>query len=90
MNKKWLAKVISEDTGFPLNESEAIIDILFSNIVFALQSEGSISIPNFGTFKISERKARQGINPQTMEKIQIPASKTVTFKVAKKLKEKIN
>ncbi len=90
MNKKWLAKVIAEDTGFPINEAEAVIEILFANIVFALQSEGQITIPNFGTFKISERKAREGINPQTMEKIQIPASKSVSFKVSKKLKEKIN
>ncbi len=90
MNKKWLAKVIAEDTGFPINEAEAVIEILFANIVFALQSEGQITIPNFGTFKISERKAREGINPQTMEKIQIAASKSVSFKVSKKLKEKIN
>ena len=90
MNKKWLAKVIAEDTGFPLNEAEAVIDILFANLVFAVQSEGQITIPNFGTFKISERKERQGINPQTMEKILIPASKSVTFKASKKLKEKVN
>ncbi len=90
MNKKWLAKVISEDTGLPLTESEAIIEILFDNITFALQSEGSILIPNFGTFKISERKARKGINPATREPIDIPASKSISFKVSKKLKEKIN
>ncbi len=90
MNKKWLAKVISEDTGFPLHEAEAVIDILFANLVFALQSEGKMSIPDFGTFKITERKERQGVNPKTLEKITIAASKSVTFKQSKKLKEKIN
>ena len=41
-------------------------------------------------FEITERKAREGFNPLTKEKIQIEASKSVKFKVAKALKEAVN
>ena len=44
---------------------------------------------DFGTFQITERKERKGINPITKEVINIPASKVVKFKPAKKLKEQV-
>ena len=50
----------------------------------------SVSINGFGTFKISERAAREGRNPMTGEKIQIAASKSVSFKAGKDLKETVN
>ena len=50
----------------------------------------SVSINGFGTFKISERAAREGHNPMTGEKIQIAASKSVSFKAGKDLKETVN
>ena len=47
-------------------------------------------LAGFGKFEITERKAREGFNPLTKEKIQIEASKSVKFKVAKALKEAVN
>ena len=47
-------------------------------------------VSGFGVFKISERSAREGRNPQTGEKIKIAASKSVSFKAGTELKTKIN
>ena len=49
-----------------------------------------VSVSGFGVFKISERLAREGRNPQTGEKIKIAASKSVSFKAGTELKTKIN
>jgi nucleoid DNA-binding protein len=51
---------------------------------------GSVTLVGFGTFKISHRKARTGVNPRTGEKIQISASNAIVFKAGKKAKEEVN
>ena len=51
-----------------------------------IKKDGSVQLVGFGTFSISERKARQGVNPQTGKPIQIAASKTVKFKPSAQLK----
>ena len=65
-----------------------LVDATFDVLADAVR-EGRFSYPGFGTFKIKHRKARVGRNPRTNEKIQIPASKTVGFKPAPKLKDSL-
>ena len=60
---------------------------VFDALAWALVHDGRISYPGFGTFKVKERKAREGRNPRTGAALQIPASRTVNFKVAPSLKE---
>ena len=45
------------------------------------------TLVGFGTFEVKERAAREGINPRTKEKIEIPSSKLPSFKAGKALKE---
>lgn len=66
-----------------------LIDIVFEQVGSAVKAEGRFSYPNFGTFTVKERKAREGRNPRTKEPIQIPASKTVNFKPAPTLKDSL-
>ncbi|MBT3368817.1 MAG: HU family DNA-binding protein, partial [Nitrospina sp.] len=49
----------------------------------------SVSLIGFGSFKVVDRAAREGRNPSTGEKIQIPASKAVKFTPSKVLKERV-
>ena len=49
-----------------------------------------IEIRGFGSFRVGLRKARRGLNPKTREPIQIPARRKALFRVAKKLRERIN
>jgi len=90
MTKKELAEQIAETHDLSKAESEKIISSVFDEISAALKSNTEVAIPGFGKFSVSQRAARQGLNPRTREKITIPASKSAKFKSAKQLKETIN
>lgn len=66
------------------------IDAVFDHIRDCLADGDKVQIPGFGTFQVSERKERQGLNPQTKQRMTIPASKSVRFKPGKQLKDAVN
>ena len=55
-----------------------------------LSKNENVTIANFGTFKVSDRKARLGRNIATGETIKIRSHKTITFKISQNLKERLN
>ena len=67
-----------------------VVDLALTQIFEGLSEGKTVDLAGFGKFEITERKAREGINPLTKEKIQIEASKSVKFKIAKALKEAVN
>jgi len=79
----------AELTGIPKTRVAMCYDTMFELIVEALAKGDKVAVPNFGTFQVSERPARTGRNPATGQPIQIAASKTVRFKVAKGLKDRL-
>ncbi|KIX14970.1 HU family DNA-binding protein [Dethiosulfatarculus sandiegensis] len=92
MNKRDLTIQVSEAVGNKLSKAicSHIIECILSSITAALMRGESIKITGFGTLKVTGRAARRGRNPQTGEKINIPARKTVRFKPAKLLKAVVN
>ncbi|PPE04995.1 DNA-binding protein HU-beta [Entomoplasma ellychniae] len=90
MTKKELVTEILSNENISKVECEAIVDSLFELIAQELVSGNEVSIAGFGKFTISERAAREGINPLTKEPIKIASSKSAKFKPAKQLKEKLN
>jgi len=82
---KVLAKIGTDKLTKKLTEE--VIEATFGEIKEGLLNEARFSYPSFGTFTVKERAERKGRNPQTGEAISIPASKTVSFKPAPKLKE---
>ena len=69
---------------------EKIVDIVFSEIIESLCNGKNIEIRGFGTYKIVNRKARKGRNPQNSKTIQIPAKKAVKWKMSKILFNRLN
>jgi DNA-binding protein HU-beta len=65
------------------------VDCVLSSITKALGKGDSVSLIGFGTFKVAERKARKGRNPQTGEEIDITASKVPKFVAGKALKDAV-
>ena len=84
------AAAAEEDIDLTKKDTGTMIDLLFSIVADSIEDEQRFSYPNFGTFNVKHRKAREGRNPRTGEPIQIPASNTVGFKPAPKFKDKIN
>lgn len=90
MNKAELVEKISVATGLSKKDSEGAINSFVEVIQNALKSGEKVAIAGFGTFDVSNRKARTGRNPQTGEEIKIAASKTPKFKAGKSFKDMMN
>ena len=90
MNKKELTAKLAEVKEITIKEATNIMDVVMDIIEAEIVSGGEISLHGFGTLKTVERAERECLNPQTKEKMIVPAKKTVTFKVAKGLKDKVN
>ncbi len=89
MNKEDLVKLVSEKTGITKKAAEQAQKAVIEGISSTLEKGDSISLVGFGSFKVVERAAREGRNPSTGEKMQIPASKAVKFTPGKSLKERV-
>ncbi len=81
---------IADEAGISKKEATAAYEAFISYITDTCSSGDRCAIPGLGSFSVSQRKAREGRNPRTKEKITIPASKSVRFKAGKDLKESLN
>jgi len=89
MTKAELVAKIASEAGITKSQAEKAVDGFFSAVSDALAAGDKITLVGFGTFSVSARSQREGRNPGTGEKIQIPASKAVKFKAGKTLSEKV-
>ena len=90
MNKKELISYISDASGLSKVDSESALNAVISCLTELLAKGESIVLPGFASLSVRERAARTGRNPSTGQPIDISASKAVSFKAGKKLKEAIN
>lgn len=90
MNKTELVRTVAEKADLTLAVAGDAVNAVVEAIVNALVAGEEVAVPGFGTFKVSERAARTGRNPQTGETVEIAASKAISFKVSKTVKEKLN
>lgn len=90
MNKNDLATVVADKSGLSKADASNALDCVFDAISNSLRGGEEVRLVGFGTFSVSHRKASQGRNPRTGEKIQIPASNQAKFKAGKALKEAVN
>lgn len=88
MNKADLIHHVTCIVGTQKQAKETV-DSVFDAITQALAKNESVQISGFGSFRVSERKARIGRNPQTGDPIQIPAGKVPKFSAGKALKEAV-
>jgi len=70
-------------------EAQAAVDRVLSSITGALRRGDTVTLVGFGTFKVQERKARQGRNPQTGAPLFIAARKVPRFVAGKALKDAV-
>ena len=90
MKKSEMMEAIASTTGLSKSDVEKVFSATFDLFKDELVKGNKVSVAGFGVFKISERAARDGRNPQTGETIHIAASKNVGFKAGTSLKEAVN
>lgn len=88
MNKAELIEAVQKQLGGETSKAaaERAVDAVIEGIKKGIKKDKTVQLIGFGTFAVSKRAARTGINPQTKEKIKIKASKSVKFKPGAGLK----
>ncbi|MFP4165964.1 MAG: HU family DNA-binding protein [Opitutales bacterium] len=88
MNKSELVEEVQKSLGKDTSKAaaERSVDAVLEGIKKGVKKDKNVQLVGFGTFSVAKRAARQGINPQTGEKIKIKASKAVKFKAGTGLK----
>lgn len=90
MNKTEFVEAIYERTDLDSKaQAKRVVNAVFDEITETLSDEGTVNITGFGKFEVTERAARMGVNPQTGEKMEIPASNLPKFRAGKSLKEAV-
>jgi nucleoid DNA-binding protein len=89
VNKDSLVDAIAVKLDLSKKAVEGVIESLEEIITEEIRKGNKVTLTGFGTFKVSQRAAREGINPQTKAKIQIPAMTVPKFTAGKSLKEAV-
>ena len=89
MTKTELVEFMAEKAGMSNAEAGRAYDAFVEGVTKGVVKEGKVTLTGFVTFEKKKRDKREARNPQTGEKITIPARNTVTVKVGSKLKEAV-
>ncbi len=90
MNKGDLVEKIAGNTGISKTSAAGAIDTFIDSVTSTLKKGGRVTLVGFGTFSVSQRKARNGRNPQTGGVIKIAARRVAKFTPGVELKKHVN
>lgn len=90
MNKGDLVDAIASKASVSKRTADATLTSVLEVIVEAVASGDKVSLVGFGSFEPRQRQAREGRNPKTGNKMQIPATKVPAFSAGKLFKEKVS
>jgi DNA-binding protein HU-beta len=90
MNKADLTEALAAEAGIPKVHAARYIHILTNTIANALVTGDKVTISDFGTFTVSQRRDFQGYNPRNGTQIDVPARRIPVFRAGKALKESLN
>jgi DNA-binding protein HU-beta len=89
MNKGELVDAVADKASVTKKQADAVLTAALEAIVEAVSSGDKVTLVGFGSFERRERKAREGRNPKTGDKMAIPATKVPAFSAGKLFKEKV-
>lgn len=89
MNKTELVNAVAEKAGLTKAQAKNAVDAVLCSVGCALSNGEKVALLGFGTFSVSEKAARTGINPRTKQTIEIKARKAVKFKAGAELNDRV-
>ena len=89
MTKQEFVEQVASKSGLSRSDASKAVDAVLDSITDALRSGNDVSFTGFGKFSASARKARQGVNPRTGEKVNIPATTVPKFTAGSQLKQAV-
>ena len=90
MNKMELVAAVAAEAGLTKAQAQKAVEATVNAVAGALKNGEKVQLVGFGTFSVVEKAAREGVNPATGAKIQIPAKKVAKFKAGAELSGAIN
>ena len=90
MNKTELINAVAKNAELSRKDADKAVNAAFDAITAALKAGEKVAVVGFGAFEVKERAARTARNPRTGEAIEIAASKAISFKAGKALKDEVN
>ena len=90
INRKDLVEVVAEEGHLSKKDSRVAIDLVFGLIEKSILEGQEVNVTNFGVFTPKTRQSRDGTHPKQHTRIKIAESRSVTFRLSKALKGKLN
>ena len=90
MTKADLVEEVIRVSDLSKKQAEIIVNTVFAEIVEALRRDDKIELRGFGSFRVRRRRSRQGRNPKTGDRVDVPSKRIPYFKPGKELKDLIN
>ncbi len=89
MKKSEFVDQVASESGLSKGDASSAVDAVLTVIEETLKRGGDVSFTGFGKFSVADRSARQGVNPQTGQRIEIAASRVPRFSAGSALKKAI-
>lgn len=89
MNKTEFITAVAEKSGLSKVDAKKAVDAFVETVTEEMKAGGKIALLGFGSFSVTEKAARKGINPMTRQPIDIAARKAIKFKAGAELNDKI-
>jgi len=89
VTKQEFVDQVASESGLSKADATKSVDAFLDVVMTTLQRGGEISFTGFGKFTVADRGARQGVNPQTGQRIQIPATRVPRFSAGSGLKKAV-
>ena len=89
MNKGELVDVVAENASVTKKQADAVLSAALEAIMKAVSDGDKVTLVGFGSFESRERKAREGRNPKTGDKMEIPATRVPAFSAGKLFKDRV-
>ena len=90
MTKADLVEEVIRVAGLSKKDAETVVNTVFDQVVEALRRDDKIELRGFGSFRVRRRRSRQGRNPKTGDKVDVPSKRIPYFKPGKELRDLIN
>ena len=90
MTKADLVEEVIRVADLGKRDAEIVVATVFEQIVLALKSDDKIELRGFGSFRVRRRRSRQGRNPKTGDRVDVPSKRIPYFKPGKELRDLIN
>ncbi|MFG0327878.1 MAG: HU family DNA-binding protein [Phycisphaerales bacterium JB037] len=89
VTKKDLVDRICSDTGLRRNDVRDVVQAFLDQVIVEVGKGNRLEFRDFGVFEVKRRAPRVAQNPKTLERVQVPAKRTVKFKSGRLMREQL-